>query len=151
MANADISLLKKLRLETSASIADCRKALEETDNSYSKALDWVKKNALVKAEKKGDRETHQGLIESYIHQGGRVGVLVELLCETDFVARTDDFKNLAREIAMQIAAMDPKNNDALLKQDYIRDSGVTMEQLIKSVIGKLGENITLKRFIRFEI
>src|SRR3989344_7076124 len=147
MANADISLLKKLRLETSASIADCRKALEETDNSYSKALDWVKKNALVKAEKKGDRETHQGLIESYIHQGGRVGVLVELLCETDFVARTDDFKNLAREIAMQIAAMDPKDNDALLKQDYIRDSGVTMEQLIKSVIGKLGENITLKRFI----
>lgn len=151
MAQADIALLKKLRVETSASIADCRMALEESENDYKKALEWIKKRGLEKAAKKSDRATEQGIIESYIHAGGKVGVLVELLCETDFVARTDDFKNLAREIAMQAAAMNPENTEKLLKQEYIRDGSMTIENLIKSVIGKLGENITLKRFERFAI
>lgn len=151
MANIDLKALKKLRDETAASIADCRMALEESNGDYKKALDWIKKRAVEKAEKKADRATSQGLIEAYIHQGGKVGVLVELLCETDFVAKTDDFKALAKEVAMQVAAMNPKDVDALLKQDYIRDSGQTIEKLIKSVIGKLGENITIKRFTRFEI
>jgi elongation factor Ts len=151
MAQADLQLLKKLRNETSASIADCRIALEETDNDYKKALEWIKKRAVEKAEKKADRETSEGLIEAYIHQGGKVGVLVELLCETDFVAKTDDFSHLAREIGMQVAAMNPKDVDELLKQEYIRDGSQTIENLIKGVIGKLGENITLKRFVRFEI
>src|SRR5581483_6249010 len=100
MAQIDLKLLKQLRDETSASIADCRTALEESGNDYKKALAWIKKRAVEKAEKKADRETSQGLVEAYIHQGGKVGVLVELLCETDFVAKTDDFKQLAKEIGM---------------------------------------------------
>lgn len=151
MANADIKLLKQLREETSASIADCRVALEETENDYKKALEWIKKKGLERAEKKSDRATSQGLIEAYIHGGGKIGVLVELNCETDFVAKTDDFKHLAKEIALQISAMNPKDVDELLKQEYIRDSSQTIEQLIKSVIGKLGENITIGKFNRIAL
>lgn len=147
----DVKLIKQLRDETQASIADCRKALEETNGDYKKALDWLKNHGMEKAEKKADRETSQGLIESYIHQNGKVGVLVEILCETDFVARTDDFKKLAHEVAMQVAAMNPKDVDTLLKQEYIRDGSVTIEQLVKQTIGKLGENIVIKKLIRFEI
>lgn len=147
----DIELLKKLRNETQVSLADCRKALEESDNNYDKAKDWLKKHGLEKAAKKSDRETSQGLVESYIHQNGRVGVLVEVLCETDFVARTDDFKKLAHEIALQIAAMNPKDVDVLLKQEFIKDTSVTIEAMVKQAIAKIGENITVKRFSRIEI
>ena len=112
--------LKQLRNETSASIADCRKALEETSNEYAQAKEWLKKRGLEKAAKKSDRATSQGLIDSYVHNG-RIGVLIELLCETDFVARTDDFKKLSREIAMQVSAMNPKDVEELLKQEYIRE------------------------------
>jgi elongation factor Ts len=147
----DITLLKKLRNETSVSLADCRKALEQSNNDYKKALDWLKKNGLEKAAKKADRETSQGVIESYIHQNGRVGALVEVLCETDFVAQTDIFKNLVHEICMQAAAMNPKDVKTLLKQEYIRDSSKTIEDLIKETIAKLGENIVVKRLQRFEI
>lgn len=151
MASANIELLKKLRNETSAGIADCRKALEETDNNYEKAKEWLKKRGLEKAAKKGDREVGQGLVESYVHQTGRVAALVEILCETDFVARTDDFKKLAKEVAMQTASMNPKNVEELLKQDYIRDNSMTIDQLIKSTIGKLGENIVVKKISRIAI
>lgn len=147
----DIKLLKRLRDETSASIADIRKALEETNNDYKKALEWVKKHGIEKAEKKSNRQTAQGIIESYIHQNGKVGVMVELLCETDFVARTSEFKTLAHEIAMQVAAMKPSDVDTLLKQEYIRDQSVKIQDLIKQAISKLGENIVIKRFERFEI
>lgn len=147
----DLNQLKKLRAETSASISDCRIALEESKGDYKKALEWIKKNALTKADKKSDRETGQGVIEPYVHGAGRIGVLVEVLCETDFVARTDDFKKLSHEIAMQIASMAPKDVPTLLKQEYIRDPKMTIEELIKSVIGKLGENIQVKRFTRMEI
>ncbi len=147
----DLQQLKKLREETSASISDCRTALDESKGDYKIALAWLKKRGLEKAEKKSDRDTSQGIVESYIHQGGKVGVLVVLLCETDFVAKTDEFKNLAREIGMQIAAMDPESLEELLKQEYIRDTSLTMEALIKSVIGKLGENITLREFKRFQV
>ena len=150
MAQADITLLKQLRSETSASIADCRVALEQSDNDYSKAVEWIKKRGLEKAEKKSDRETGAGMIESYVHNG-RIGVLLELTCETDFVARTDDFKKLAKEISMQISAMNPENVEDLLKQEYIRDASQTIEQLVKSVIGTLGENIQVKRFSRLEL
>ena len=151
MAKADVTLLKKLRAETGAGIADCRMALEESDNDYEKAKQWLKKHGIEKASKKGDRETGQGIIEAYIHGNGRVGAMVELLCETDFVARTDEFKNLAHEIAMQAAAMKPQDLKTLLEQDYIRDSSLTIEKLVKSAIGKLGENIVVKRFKVFEI
>lgn len=151
MNKADIELLKKLRQETGVSLADCRKALEETNNDYEKAKEWLKKHGIEKAEKKGDRETSEGLVEAYIHGNGKIGVLVELSCETDFVARTDEFKNLAHEIAMQISAMDPKDVKELLSQEYIRDSKLNIEDLIKETIAKLGENITVKKFQRFEI
>ncbi|MBI2026077.1 MAG: translation elongation factor Ts [Candidatus Levybacteria bacterium] len=147
----DVKLIKQLRGETAASIADCRKALEETSGDLKKALEWLKKHGIEKAEKKADRKTSQGLIEAYIHQNGKVGALVEILCETDFVARTDDFKKLAHEIAMQVAALDPKDVDTLLKQEYIRDGSMTIEQLLKQTIGTLGENIVIKKITRFEI
>lgn len=151
MANADIKLLKKLRDETAASIADCRVALEETDNDYKKALEWLKKRGIERAEKKAERATSQGLIDSYIHMGGKIGVLLELRCETDFVAKTDDFRKLSKELGMQISAMDPKSVEDLLKQEYIRDPKMTVEELVKSVIGKLGENITIARFQRYTL
>ena len=151
MADIDLKSLKKLRDETAASIADCRRALDEAEGDFGKALAWIQKRAAEIAAKKADRDTSEGLIEAYIHQGGKVGVLVEILCETDFVAKTDEFKHLAKEIGMQIAAMNPEDVEALLKQEYIRDGSQTMEKLVKAVIGKLGENITIKRFVRFEI
>jgi elongation factor Ts len=147
----DIKLIKQLREETQVSIADCTKALEEAKGDYEKAIELLKKRGIERAEKKASRETAQGLIEAYVHQNGKVGVLLEILCETDFVARTEDFKRLAHEVAMQIAAMNPKNVEALLKQEYIRDGSVTIENLIKQTIGKLGENIVIKQFTRFEI
>lgn len=147
----DIKQIKKLRDETQASIADCRKALEETNGNYEKAIEWLKKHGIEKAEKKADRETGQGLVESYIHQNGKVGALIVINCETDFVARTEDFKKLAHEVAMQVVAMNPKDVDSLLKQEYIRDSSVTIEQLIKQTIATLGENIVVKEIKRFEI
>jgi elongation factor Ts len=147
----DIKLIKQLREETQVSIADCTKALTEAKGDFEKAIELLKKRGIERAEKKADRETAQGLIESYIHQNGKVGVLLELLCETDFVARTEDFKRLAHEVAMQIAAMNPKNVEALLKQEYIRDGSLTIETLVKQTIGKLGENIVIKQFTRFEI
>jgi elongation factor Ts len=147
----DLKAIKKLRDETSASIADVRRALDETNGDEKKAVEWLKKRSAEIAAKKAERETGEGLIEAYIHGGGKVGVMVELLCETDFVAKTDEFKHLAKEVAMQVAAMNPEDVDSLLKQEYIRDSSQTIEQFLKSVIGKLGENITIKRFTRFEI
>src|ERR1035437_1887568 len=147
----DVKLIKQLRDETQASIADCRVVLEEAKGDYEKAVELLKKKGIERAEKKSTRETGQGLVEAYIHQNGKVGVLVKVLCETDFVARTDDFKHLLHEIAMQIAAMNPKNVEALLKQEYIRDGSITIENLIKQTIGKLGENIKVESFTRYEI
>jgi elongation factor Ts len=151
MADINLKAIKKLRDATSASISDVRRALDEVSGDEKKALEWLKKRAAEIAAKKADRETGEGLIEAYIHGGGKVGVLVEILCETDFVAKTDEFKHLAKEVAMQIAAMNPADVDSLLKQEYIRDSSQTIEQFVKEVIGKMGENITVKRFTRFEL
>lgn len=146
-----IEQIKKLREKTGAGIMDCRRALDETGGDEKKAEELLKKWGIEKAEKKAHRETKTGIVESYIHAGGKIGVLVELLCETDFVARTDDFKNLAHELCLQVAAMNPKDVKTLLKQEYIRDPNITVDQLIKQVIGKLGENITVSRFIRFQL
>jgi elongation factor Ts len=148
--SVDTKLIKELREKTGAGVADCREALEFSKNDLKKAEDWLQKKGFEKAAKKSDRETNAGLVESYVH-GGRIGVLVELLCETDFVARTDEFKTLAHEIALQISSMNPKNNNDLLEQEYIRDSSKTIESLIKEAVAKLGENIILGRFERFEL
>lgn len=147
----DIDSVKRLREQTSASIADCRTALEESNGDFDKATLWLKKRGIEKAEKKIDRETSEGIVDSYIHGNGKVGVLVVLLCETDFVARTGEFKNLSHEIAMQVAAMNPKDVKSLLAQEYIRDPKMTIEELVKQTIGKLGENIVVREFSRFEL
>lgn len=147
----DIELLKQIREETSASIADCRKALEESGGDYKKAIEWLRKRGAEIAEKKADRETSQGVVESYIHGNGKIGVIVAILCETDFVARTAEFKELAHEIAMQISAMNPKDVKTLLSQEYIRDPKLTIEDLVKTTIGKTGENIKIREFSRIEL
>jgi elongation factor Ts len=139
--------LKKLRLETSAGVSDCRQALEDANGNYPKAKKLIAQRGLEKAAKKGGRETSQGLIESYVH-AGRVGVLVELRSETDFVARTGDFKKLAHEIALQVASMNPKNVKELLASPYIRDASITVEVLVKQTVAKVGENITIGNFVR---
>lgn len=142
--------LKKLREETSAGVADCRQALEDAGGDYERAKKLLSERGLKKAAKKEGKETSQGIIESYVHQG-RVGVLVELRCETDFVARTDEFKNLAHELALQIASMNPKDVAALLKEEYIRDTTMNIADLIRQAIAKLGENISIARFSRLEL
>lgn len=153
MANVEymnINDLKKLRQETGAGIADCKEALSESKGDFQKALDIIKQKGFDKAAKKADREVKAGLVEVYQH-AGKVGVVVDVLCETDFVAKTEDFKNLAHELALQIASMNPENTEELLKQDYVRDASLTIDALIKSVIGKLGENIQVGKFVRIEL
>lgn len=146
----DVSLIKKLRERTGAGIADVREALEEAKGDLKAAEKLLRERGFEKAAKKEGRETKAGLIESYVHQA-RVGAMIEVFCETDFVARTDEFKTLAHEIAMQVASMNPKDNSELLKQEYIRDPSKTVGDLIKETIAKLGENITIGRIARFEI
>lgn len=146
----DINSIKKLREETGAGIADCKEALKESNGDIEKAKEWLRKKGFDKAAAKGERETKAGLVDVYSHSG-KVGVLVELLCETDFVARTEDFKNLAHELALQIASMNPSSVEELLSQEYIRDNSLTIDQLIKSTIGKLGENIQVGRFERIAL
>lgn len=148
---ADIKLLKKIRNETGVSIADIRTALDETGDNYEKAVAWLKKHGIEKAAKKAERQTSQGLVEAYVHQNGKVAAVVSLLCETDFVARTQDFKHLAHELAMQVAALNPKDIKDLMEQEYIREPGVKISDLIKQTIAKLGENIIVKEIKRFNI
>lgn len=143
----DINDIKKLREQTGAGITDCKKALSLSKGNLAKAKKWLKKKGLDKASSKLKREVKAGIVETYSH-GGKVGVLVEVLCETDFVARTEDFKHLAHELSLQIASMNPASVKELLSQEYIRDNSLTVEQLIKSVIGKVGENIQVGRFER---
>ena len=149
--NISIEDVKKLRQKTGAGIADVRRALEESGGDFKKAERLLKSWGAEIASKKKDRATGQGLVETYIHSGGKVGAMVEVNCETDFVAKTDEFKNLAHEVVMQIAAMDPADVEELSKQEYIRDSSKTIDDLVKEVIAKVGENIVVKRFIRFEL
>lgn len=143
--------LKKLRAETSAGVSDCRQALEDASGNYEKAKKLLTERGLEKAAKKEGKETSQGIVESYIHAGGKVGVLVELRCETDFVARTDEFKKLAHELCLQIAAMNPKDVNVLLGGDYIRDASQKISDLVKGTIAKVGENITVARFTRMQL
>lgn len=142
--------IKKLRAETGAGIADCKEALSLSKGSLKKAKEWLKVKGLDKASQKGGREVKSGVVEVYSH-GGKIGVLVEVMCETDFVARTKDFKDLAHEIALQVASMNPESVEELLFQEYIRDNSMTIDQLIKTVIGKLGENIQIGRFERIAL
>ncbi len=190
----DIELVKQLRRSTLASIVDCKKALEETGCDLDKSVDVLRKKGSIKAARKASRETAEGIIHSYIHLGSKIGVLLELNCETDFVAKTDEFKNLAQDIALQIAAASPLyikqeevpqelidrersiyeaqiNNKpkqiidkivdgklnkyyseiCLLLQPFVKDPQITVKDIIVQCIAKTGENITMKRFIRYQI
>ncbi len=171
------SLVKDLREQTGAGIMDCKRALEEAGGDLKKASDLLKQQGLAKAEKKLGREANQGLIETYVHAGGRIASMIELNCETDFVARTPDFKGLAREVAMQVAAMNPKylNEESvpaeewaalegeygdhkkaveavcLYSQAFIRDPKLSINELVRQAVAKLGENVQITRFARFEV
>jgi elongation factor Ts len=147
----DTQLIKKLRESTGGGIADCKKALDETKGDLKKASELLLKWGIAKSDKKANRETRQGIVESYIHGNGRVGVLLTLLCETDFVASNAEFKKLAHEIGMQIASMNPKTVQELLDQPYIRDVKMKVSDLVKSSIAKIGENIKVGEFVRYEI
>lgn len=192
----DVNAVKKLRDETGAGILDCKKVLEETNNNLAKAAELLREKGIAMATKKSDRITTEGVIESYIHAGGRIGVLVEINCETDFVAKNDNFKQFTRDIAMQIAAASPKyvhrvevpaaeierekeilivqalnegkpkkivekvvegriskyyEEYCLLEQPFVKDPNKKIETLLKEKIATVGENISIRRFIRYEL
>jgi len=195
MAGISAKVVKELREKTGAGMMDCKKALTENDSDMDKAIEWLRQKGTISADKKQGRVAAEGLVESYIHTGGRIGVLVEVNCETDFVARREEFQELVKNIAMQIAAcpnvefvkvedipqdtvtkekeiemgrddLDGKpdnikekivtgridkrlNEISLLPQPYIRDQSITVEELVKQSVAKLGENIQIRRFVRF--
>ncbi len=171
------SQVKELREQSGAGIMECKRALEETGGDVNQAIALLKQQGLAKAEKKSGRAASQGLVEPYIHGGGRIGAIVEVNCETDFVARTTDFRELAHDLAMQVAATAPayvsvdevpdgawaelekefgsreqaRSAVVLLEQPFIKDSKLTIRDLIRDRISKLGENIIVSRFARFEV
>jgi elongation factor Ts len=142
--------IQKLREITGAGVMECKKALEEANGDFDKAISIIHERGQVLAQKKKERTTGAGVLESYVHNE-RVGVLLELRCETDFVAKSKEFKELAHNLAMQIAAMAPTDVNDLLTQIYIKDEKLTIEELIKQTIAKFGENIQIERFCRYEI
>ncbi len=149
MANTED--VKKLREETNVSIMECKKALEEAGGDFSKAREILSSRGSKVAEKKSSRETKSGVIDSYIHTDNKKGAMVELFCETDFVARNDVFKRLAHEIAMQIVVVSPKDREELLSSEFIKDESKTIKDLIEETISVLGENIQLGEFTHFEL
>ena|SRR3989344_4319035 len=161
MVKITASLIREVKEETGAPMLRAKKVLEEMNGDRQKAIDILKKEGFEKMAKRADRETVNGIVVAYKHHTGKVASLVELLCETDFVARNDLFIELANNIAMQVAAMNPKDADELMKQDFIRppalqaslikDPSKKIEVLIKEVTAKTGENIRLGRFERIEI
>jgi len=196
MAEVTASMIKDLRERTGAGMADCKKALVETDADIDKAIDYLRKKGLAKAAKKAGREATEGAVMSYIHGNGRIGVLLEVNCETDFVARNDDFVTFTKDVAMQIAAMNPQyvrkeevpetaighereirleqakqsgkpeqvvakivegqlskwmKEICLLDQPFVKDPDKTIDQLQQELIAKIGENIRVRRFARFEL
>lgn len=151
MVKISVDLIKKLREATHAPVVECKKALETSGGDIKKAHAWLKKKDLVRVKKKKSETTTEGLIHSYIHSGGKVGAMVKVTCQTDFVARNKAFGELIHEIAMQVAAMNPKNIKALLKQEYIRDPERKIEDLVNEAIAKFGENIKVEGFVRLDI
>ncbi len=164
--NISAADVKALRERTSAGVMECRRALERADGDMDRAVVVLRESGLSIAEKRADRQTSQGLVETYIHAGGRLGALVEVNCETDFVARTDAFKTLVRDLAMQIVATNPLSVSeedlpsgaegdpselCLLRQPFIKDDSRAVDDLVKEVIAQTGENIRVRRFARFEL
>lgn len=196
MAEISAAMVKQLRDKTGVGIMDCKEALAETDGDFEKAVAFLRKKGLATAAKRAGRATSQGLVHAYIHMGGKIGVLVEVDCETDFVAKSDDFGQFAKNIAMHIAASNPVSitaqdvpqalidkemeiyraqvremgkpeamidkiaegklqkfykENCLMSQAYVRDPNITIADLLNELVAKIGENITIKRFVRFQV
>lgn len=146
-----INRIKQLRNKTGVSITECKKALEKAKGDMEKAKEILRQKGRDFARKRLDRETKEGIIDSYIHPGMKVGILIELNCESDFVARSEDFHKLSHELCLQIAALPPEKEDQFLEQEWIKDQTKTVKDLIDAYITKFGENITIKRFTRYEL
>lgn len=146
-----IELVKKIREEMGLGIMEIKAALEEAEGDEKKAKEILKAQGYKKAEKRVERETHQGLVSTYTHATGKVGVMVELLCETDFVAKNEDFVRVAHDICLQVAATNPEKAEELLEQEFIKDPSQKIKDLVTALNAKFGENIKLGRFERFEI
>jgi elongation factor Ts len=157
-------LIKELREKTGAGIMECKRAIDDAIGDMAKAEELLKERGLAKVLKKLQNEANQGIVDSYIHAGGRIGALVEVNCQTDFVARNDEFRALVHDIAMQVAAMNPSRISGeepipdgavgdvpLLDQPFIKDNNKTVRDLVHEGIAKLGENIVVRRFARFEL
>lgn len=166
MAEISATAVKELRELTGAGVMECRRALEQAEGNQAKAVEILRQQGLAQVEKRAGRSASQGVVESYIHGGGRIGVLVEVNCETDFVGRNEEFKELAHNIAMQIAATAPKylsaedipagtdedpKEVALLSQPYIRDPRRTINDLVTEIAAKFKENVKVRRFDRYEL
>ena len=164
--STDIKLIKTLRERTGAGVMDCRNALTESEDNLDQAEEILKAKGTAKALKRSDKETREGIIATYIHNGSQIGALVELNCETDFVARTSEFQDLGHDLAMQVAAMAPEyvssdeisNDDTrdpveicLMQQLFIKDSSIVIQDLVRDSITRTGENIKVRRFSRFAL
>ncbi len=143
--------VKQLRAKTGASMLECKKALEEAGGDETKAREILSRQGAALAQKKAEREIKAGLIDSYIHANQKIGVLLELGCETDFAARNTVFKELAHDLCLQISAADPKSVEELLSQPFIKNPEQSVQDLINGVVGQIGENIKVGKFIRFAI
>ncbi len=161
-----VDMVKALREQTGAGVMDCKRALEGSDGDAAKAEEILREQGMASAAKRSARATNEGLIETYVHSGGRIGAIVEVNCETDFVARTPDFKELAHDIAMQVAAMSPSyvdnedipdgvesdsQEECLMQQPFIKDPTMTVQELVNDSAGKLGENVRVRKFSRFSL
>ncbi|MDB9539299.1 translation elongation factor Ts [Anabaenopsis tanganyikae CS-531] len=149
MAEISAKLVQELRQKTGAGMMDCKKALKENEGDIEKSIEWLRQKGIASAGKKSDRIAAEGLVETYIQPGGEVGVLIEVNCQTDFVARNEAFKALVKNLAQQAATAD--SVESLLTQPYLEDQSVTVDQFIKQTIAQLGENIQVRRFINFAI
>ena len=149
MVNTDLN--KELREKTEMSIKEIKKALEEAGDDVKKALEILKKQGVKIAEKRAERSTGEGVVEAYIHGNRKLGALIDLRSETDFVAKNEQFRQLAHDIAMQVVSMDPKDVDELLSKPFIKNQDLTVDELIKEYIGKLGEKIKVEKFVRFSL
>lgn len=150
MTEISIDEIKKLRELTGVGITDAKQALVESKGDFDKALKAMRAKGFAKAEKRSEREARAGLIGGYVHDG-RIGVLVEVNCETDFVAKTDEFKELVKDLSLHICSMEPKDVDELLSQEFVKDPSKKVGDLVKETGAKLGENVVVRRFSRLEI
>jgi len=147
----DIEIIKKLRQQSGAGFTECKKAYSEAEGDFDKAMDILKIHAGETAEKKSSREIKAGLVDAYIHAAGKVGALVKVGCETDFVSKNEDFKSIVHDIAMHIAAMNPESEEDLFQQSFVKNPSITVKDFLQDAIVRIGENIKIEEFSRFEI